>query len=293
MSALSSSRPASSNSGRSPDGGPSAARAKGAAGKARNSRTLAVLTRAGLACYGVVHLLVAWLALQIAVGHSTEEGDQSGAFQLLAKQPGGKILLVVVVLGLTAMVVWQLLLALVGYADEQGSKKVLQRLGSAARAVVYGFLAVSAGKVAFGHASSSAGKQQNATAGVLGHSGGRFLVIVAALVVLGLGIGLAVYGALRKFEEKLNSGQMSAGMKRAAKVLGLVGYVTKGVAYAIVGILLFVAAVKYDPDKARGLDSALHSVAGKPYGPVLLGLIALGFAAFGVYCFVQAKYRKV
>lgn len=264
-----------------------------AAGRARHSRTLAVLTRAGLACYGVVHLLVAWLALQIAFGHTADEGDQSGAFRLLARQPGGKFLLVVVVVGLAAMTIWQLLLAFVGHTEFQGRRRVLERVGSAARAVIYGFLAVSAAKVAAGSGGSAAGKQQNTTAGVLGMTGGRFLVGLGALVVLGFGVGLAVYGVLHKFEERLMTGRMSYATRRTAVALGTVGYLAKGVAFGIVGVLLLLAAVQFDPNKARGLDAALHATAGKPYGGVLLTLIALGFAAFGAYCFLQARYRKV
>src|SRR3954453_8785058 len=85
---------------------------------ARNSRSLELLTRMGFVGYGVFHLAIAWLALQIALGHAEGSGDQSGAFQLLAKQPGGKVLLVVVIIGLIAMAVWQALLAAVGHRQE-------------------------------------------------------------------------------------------------------------------------------------------------------------------------------
>ena len=263
------------------------------ADRARHSRTLTVTTRAGLACYGVVHLLLAWLAVQIAVGRAPAEGDQSGAFQVVARQPGGRALLLVMVLGLAAMAVWQALLAVVGYAEEDGWRKVAERLGSAARAVIYGCFAVSAAKVALAGGSSSAGKQENATAGVLGLPGGRVLVFVAALVILAVGVGLAVYGITSAFLKRLETGRMSAGTRRAARVLGLVGYLSKGVAYGIVGVLVGLAALRFDPDRARGLDAALRTVAAQPYGVVLLSLIALGFAAFGLYCFLQARYRKV
>jgi hypothetical protein len=273
---------------------------KGAAGEARDaarsteqSRTFQLATRAGLICYGLVHALVAWLALAIVFGHGAQESDQSGAFQLLARQPGGRALLWVVVVGLAAMTLWQVLTALVGYREEQGARKVAERLGSAARAVAYGFLAVSAGHTAVGGASSSADKQSSATAGVLGMTGGRALVTLAGLVVFGVGVGLAAYGATRKFRERLTMERMSRTTRRAAVALGAVGYLAKGVAYAIVGVLLVVAAVRFDPQRARGLDAALRTVAGTPYGGVLLGLIALGFAAFAAYCVVQARYRKV
>ncbi len=73
----------------------------------------------------------------------------------------------------------------------------------------------------------------------------------------------------------------------------MAGYMAKGTAYAIAGILVVAAAVTFDPDKARGLDAALKTLAGHPWGVWLLALIGLGIAAFGIYCFAQAKYRKV
>jgi hypothetical protein len=86
---------------------------------------------------------------------------------------------------------------------------------------------------------------------------------------------------------------MSISVRKATRRLGILGYTAKGSAYAIAGVLVVVAAVTSDAAKAGGLDSALKTLAGRSYGPWLLGLIALGFAAFGVYCFSQARYRKV
>jgi len=124
-------------------------------------------------------------------------------------------------------------------------------------------------------------------------AGGRWLVGLIGVAVVGVGVGLLVYGVKKKFVKRLNTARMTPAVHRTTTRLGLVGYSAKGVAYAIAGVLVIIAAVTYDPDKARGLDSALKTLAGQPYGPWLLGLIALGIAGFGVYCFAQARYRKV
>ena len=78
-----------------------------------------------------------------------------------------------------------------------------------------------------------------------------------------------------------------------ARRLGVAGYTAKGVAYGIAGLLLLTAAINYDPDRSRGLDGALHTLREQSYGGILLTLMALGIAAFAVFCLVQAKYRKV
>jgi len=43
----------------------------------------------------------------------------------------------------------------------------------------------------------------------------------------------------------------------------------------------------------RGLDGALQALAEQPYGPWLLGIVALGLVAYGVHMGVQARYRRI
>jgi hypothetical protein len=118
-------------------------------------------------------------------------------------------------------------------------------------------------------------------------------VVLAAVAVIGLGVGMVLYGAKRSFEQRLRIGQMSRKTRQTAARLGQLGYVAKGVAFGIVGILLAGAALRHNAAQSRGLDAALRTLAAKPYGDLLLVLIAAGFAAFGGYCFFQVKYRKV
>jgi hypothetical protein len=264
-----------------------------AAGRARNSTLLEVLTRAGFIGYGLLHLAVAWLALQIALGHSAQEGDQSGAFRVLMDQPLGRPLVVIIAVGLFAMALWQLLEAAIGHRDERGASRTAERVLSAARTVIYAALGWTAWKVQSGAPTSSAGQQRQATAGVLAHPSGRFLVAAAGLLVIGVGIGLFIYGAKRVFRKRLRIAEMSGQVRRVVIGLGRVGYIAKGIAFGIAGVLLFGAAVKKNAAQSNGLDGALRTLAGKPYGQVLLIAVAVGFAAFGVYCFFQSRYRKV
>jgi hypothetical protein len=267
--------------------------ARRTAGKAANSNLLEGLTRIGFVGYGLVHLVVAWLGLQIALGRPSATGDQSGAFQTLARQPLGRFVLIATAVGLAAMAVWQLLQALVGHRQERGSARTFERLASAGRTVIYSALAWTAGRIVAGSPTSSADQQQNATAGALAHPLQRWLIVLCGLGVVALGIGMAVYGARRMFKKKLMIERMSATTRRVVEVLGQVGYLAKGLAFTILGVLLVQAVVTRDPTKSRGLDAALRTLAAQPYGTLLLIVVALGFAAFGVYCFFQSRYRKV
>jgi hypothetical protein len=267
--------------------------AHGAASRAAGSKWLERLTRAGFIGYGIIHLLFAWLAFQIAFGGSSAEGDQSGALQALAKQPFGTFLIWVIVAGLVAMAIWQGFEAAIGHRGDQGRTRVAGRLVSAGRALVYLYLAWTGVKVLQGKGASSADSQQQTSQSLMSSGGGRVLVGLAGLVVAGVGIGLVVYGVLKKFEEHLEMGRMSAGTRRTTRRLGIAGYAAKGVAYTIAGVLLLTAAVQFDPEKARGLDAALRTLAAQNYGKYLLGLMALGIAAYGVFCLIEARYRKV
>jgi hypothetical protein len=267
--------------------------ARQTAQRAAHSDVLEVLTRTGFVGYALFHLTVAWLALQIALGHPAGSGDQSGAFQTLVGYPFGMALLIVVIVGLAAMALWQLLLAAVGHQGEQGRARTFERLASAGRVIIYGGLAWTAGQIVAGAATSSANTQQTATAGILAHPAGRWLVALAGLAILALGIGMAIYGYKKAFEKRLRISQMSGRTRRTAVRLGQFGYIAKGAAFAIVGVLLTEAAITNDASKSRGLDEALRTLAGQPFGTLLLIVVAVGFAAFGVYCFYQSRYRKV
>lgn len=267
--------------------------AEATASRAANSPILVGLTRAGFVGYGVVHLLFAWLALQIAFGRTAASGDQSGALRTLAAQPLGRFLVIAIGIGMLAMAIWQVLEALAGHRVETGRRRLLERLASAGRAIVYGWFAWTAFQVFSGGNSSSAQKQQDTTTQLMHGTGGRWLVGLAGLALGALGVGLVIYGLRKKFQKRLHTERMSLRTRRVSRRLGMAGYSAKGVAFAITGLLIVVAALTYDPSKARGLDAALRTLREQSYGQLLLTVIAIGIAAFGVFCFLQARYRKV
>jgi hypothetical protein len=250
------------------------------------------LTRFGLVGYGVIHLLVAWIALQLAFGNAPAAGDQTGAFATLLRQPAGRTILIVIAVGLAAMAIWQGIEAAVGHRAEQGKRRVFERIASGGRAVIYAALAYKALTMATGSAKSAADQQQEATGTILAQPGGQLLVGLAGVLICAVGIGLVIYGFKREFERNLQS-NMSPSARKAARWLGVVGYPAKGVAYAIVGVLVVTAAVSYDPARSRGLDQALRTLAAQPFGRLMLVLVALGIAAYGVFCFFQARWRKI
>lgn len=270
-----------------------ASNVKHTASRAAESKPLEYLARGGFIGYGIIHLLFAWIALQVALGGSGQDSDQSGALQEIAKQPFGKTLLIVIAIGLGAMAIWQAFEAAIGESGPQDRRAMAERVLNGVRAVLYSYLAWTAVKVVQGADASMGDSNAGMTAGLMDSQGGRVLVGLVGLVVLGVGVGMAVYGYQKKFTRHLNTQQMSAGTRKPIIRLGMAGYLAKGTAYAIAGLLVVSAALNYDPEKARGLDSALKTLAGYSWGVWLLVLIAAGIAAFGVYCLAQSKYRKI
>lgn len=261
-----------------------------AAGQARRSRPYGALITVGLAAYGVVHLLIAWVAWQLASGHTDREASQRGALQQLAGERLGRGLLWAVAAGLFALAVWQTAEAILGYRDLHGWRRVARHLSSAARAVVYVALGTSAARTAAGSDGGTSGgarAEKTLTARVLAAPAGRVLVVAVGIAVVGVAVRFLYRAATAAFTEDLNRG-----VRPAAVVVGRIGYAAKGVAFSIVGVLFAWAALDYDPQKAGGLDTALRTIRDEPAGPVLLSVVAGGIACFGIYCFVWSRTAR-
>lgn len=259
--------------------------------QAMQSRPFRVLLTVGLIAYGVVHILIGYIALQIAWGGRGEgqEASQKGALAEMAGQPFGAVLLWVVVIGLFALTIWQAIEAIWGHRDRpSGFKRIRKQIGSGGRAVSYAVIAVAAISTLQGSAESGDSTEESFSARLMSNTFGRLLVIAIGIGIVVLGVRLVVRGVKKKFTEDL-----AGGVSQNVVRLGQAGYIVKGIAYAIVGGLFGWAGITYDPEKAGGLDDALRTVHDAPFGAVLLTIMALGLVAFGVYCFFWARHPKV
>ncbi len=255
-----------------------------------NSKTFARLVMVGLIVFGFIHLLVAWIAVDLAWTGSSQQASQQGAFRQLASNPAGDVLVWITAVGLFVLTLWQAFAAIWGYREiDEKRKRTMKRLGSVGRAITYLVLGTSAATTAAGASSSksSNSSEQTLTAKLLSQSFGRVLVIVIGIVVIVIGGRLVYRGICKKFTEELDGG-VSAGVLR----LGQIGYIAKGVVLGIVGVLFIVAAITFDPKKAGGMDAALRTLREQPFGPYLLTLMALGLACYGLYCFAWSRHPK-
>ena len=245
--------------------------------------------RVGLVAYGIVHLMVGWLALQLALGDKEENASNSGALHALAEKPFGEVLIWLIAVGMALLVLWRLLEFGFGHREEHDdAKRWRKRATSLGKAIIYGALGVSAVKTAVGDGSS--GGTDSTTAKVMDLPGGQVIVGAIGLAIIGYGVSLVVRGWMEKFTEHLDAQGQTGADGSAYVLLGKVGYIAKGIAIALVGGLFGYAAVTHKAKKSGGLDQALQTVLGYPFGQVMLVAIGLGIAAYGLFCFARARH---
>jgi hypothetical protein len=245
--------------------------------------------RFGLVAYGVVHLMIAWVAIQLALGTGGGKASAKGALARLAAQPFGHVLIWAVAVGLFLLVVWRILEAIGGHRDAEGGKRVRARLVSLGKAVIYGAIGVSAVRVATGSGGKSKGSKAM-TAQVMDWPAGQWVIGLVGLAIIGYGARMAWRGCTDEFLEHLDGEGRSGDSGTAYTWLGRAGYVSKGVAIGIVGCLFGYGAITHDPQKTGGLDQALRKVLQQPFGPWLLLVIAAGIGCYGLFCFARARH---
>jgi hypothetical protein len=265
--------------------------------RAAHSPALRHLASVGLAGYGLLHLLVAWLAIELAWGPEPAGGataDQAGALAVLHRSPGGPVLLWALAVGLGGLALWQAVEVVRHYRRRpdpgpERRRAVVQVVKTVGTAVLYGYLAVSAARSAVGDGRHR-GDERATVRGVLGWPGGQELVIAVGVVVVGIGVYMVRKGLRSDFLDEIDLSAVSAPLRTLTRRLCQVGFALKGVALVLVGGVVAWAAITFDPAEATGLDGALRTVAAEPYGQWVLTVIAAGLASFTVYCLARARH---
>ena len=252
------------------------------------------LGRLGMAAAGFLYCVIGFLALQLALGAGGKATDRTGALQELSGEWWGTALLIVVAVGFAGYALWRFAVAALGEKLESGDESlgVLKRLWYVARGIFYAFLCFTTVELLV-RSRSSSGSEKEQTAAILDWPLGRWLVGAVGAGLIAWGAGKTYRGITTKFKDDLRTEQMSARALRWVTRIGVVGYLACAVVYALVGVFLIRAAVQYDPSEAVGVDGALQKLAEQPLGPFLLGVVAAGLFAYGLFYFVRAAYREV
>jgi hypothetical protein len=257
------------------------------------------LARGGLVAKGASFALVAVLAIGVAVGTGGKTTSRQGALETLAQETWGKIVLIVLGIGFAAYALWRFVQAFAEREDEDGEKETAKKWGKRAgyigRGLIYASLAFTTFKLLLGAGGeqSQNAKAHETTAAVLDWPGGRWIVGIAGLCIIGAGLWNAYRGLTKKFEDKWRTGEMSETELTWGSRAGIAGHLARAVVFTLIGIFVIKAALEFDPQDAIGFDGALQKLAQASYGLYLLGLTAAGLLAYGLFCLVDARYRDV
>jgi hypothetical protein len=255
------------------------------------SRWFDPFARTGFVARALVYALLGFLVVELARGHWRTPANQKGALETVAHQPFGGVLLTLLAIGLGAYATWALFRAALGHGPED-TDSGFARFSRAASAVVYAaFCGLTIEILVTGGGSSASPK--GPPAGVLGWPGGRVMVGIAGAVLIGVALYQAYQGVSRRFLLDSKTEQMGSRTKRAITVLGVAGYLARAAVFVLVGVFVIKAAVDFTPHDAVGLDGALARLAGRSYGPYLLGAIAAGLFAFAIFSLGEARYRRI
>lgn len=255
------------------------------------------LARFGYAAKGVVYFIVGLLAAQAAFTTGGKTTDTDGALVTIINQPFGKVLLALVTIGFIGYALWRLVQAV--YDPEHpgqktGAKQIAQRLGYAFSATAYLGLAWTAVQLIMGTGGNSDGDTtRDWTARFMAQPFGRWMVALAGLVVIGVGISYLYQAYKAQFLRRLNLYQLSENQRRWVKWLGQFGMGARAIVFGIVGLFLLLAALQANANEARGLAGALEYLAQQPFGAWMLGTVALGVVAYSIYSLIEARYRQI
>lgn len=262
-------------------------------GVARDSDWLEWAVRIGLLAYGFVHLLIAWVAVSLVFTEHAGQATGQGALAQLAHGGPGRLVLGAMAVCFVALAAWQLIAGAVGYRDRDGLWRHLMRIGAGCRAVTYGWLAWASGRLALQGATASHSSPESTTARVLAAPYGPVALGLVGVVVVIVGIALAVFGLRRGFLGQLDSQARNADRRIPIVLLGQVGYVVKGLAFVVIGVLLVWAAFWQDPQMSGGLDASLYTLLGHTLGKIAVVVAGVGLGSFGLFLLARSRHLEL
>jgi hypothetical protein len=252
------------------------------------------LARFGLVAQGVSFGLVAVLAIKLALGDGGKATDRQGALRAIAQDGIGRFVVIALAIGFGCYALWRLFEAVFGRKLESSEdESAWKRIGAVGKAAIYGSLCATAVSVLLGGGGGSGDEQKKATAGILGWPAGKWIVMAIAAAIAGAALWNLYRGISQRFLKQLKTGEMSSTVRRWATRIGVVGLIARAVVFGVIAWFFFDAATDYNANKAEGLDGALRKLAAADYGTWLLGVVAAGLFAYGLFCVIQARYREV
>ncbi len=264
--------------------------ARDTASRAQDSTAFRVAARLGYAVNGLLNIVIGGIALSVAGTGATGSANPDGALTGLAEAPGGQVLIWVIAVGTAALGLWELASAILRRSSG-GKRAWADRAKHIGKAITYLAISSIAVRVALSGSGGGGSQEEDLTSTILANPGGVVLVVLIGLLALGVGGYMVAKGARRKFLQDVAPPAGAA--RKATTALGIVGYIARGIAIAVIGILFITAGFTANASEAGGLDDALAALAALPFGQIILVCIGIGFIAYGIYSVVRARYARL
>ena len=258
--------------------------------------TIEKLARFGMGAKGVTYIILGVLTAMTAFNEGGQKAGQGDALEFLYSQPFGKVLLAILAIGLIGYVIWRFVQAFRDPEDKGDDKTGIgKRIGCAISGILYGLLAYKAIQLLLSSGSSGGssggGSNQQMVGTLLEQPFGQFLVGAVALAVLGKGIYQIYRAYSGKFKEKIKSTGLDRRIQDLVMKAGRVGYTARGVVIGVIAYTLMRAAITANASQAEGTKGAFSFIQSSSYGSILLGIVAIGLACYGVFQIIKARYR--
>jgi len=247
------------------------------------------LMRLGYLARGLVYGIIGLLALQVVLGRGGALTDMQGAIVALGKSPVGGAMMYVVLVGLVGYGLWGLVRAIADPLHEgTDATGIAERIGNGLSGISYLLLALlTYGLITGGASAAQSGAQtaqlQQLAGTILSKPWGQWVIALLAVVVIGVGISQIYKGFHPNFGAQFKPYALSSQQRKWIERMGRFGSAARGLVFSLIGFSLGLAAVNDDPSRAKGIEGVLASILDQPFGPVLLGIVAVGLIAFGIY----------
>lgn len=253
-----------------------------------SSTFIKTAARLGLAAKGIIYCMLGTLTLMSALNMGGDEADKNDVFDTILDQPMGRALLVVLVAGLLCYVAWRFLQAALDTEDKGTDKKgIAARIGYAFSGLLYCGITLSAIHLLM-NSGDDGGSTQQQVSELMSKPFGKFMVLALGLLVIGRGIFQLYIAFSGKLEKRISTGAVGKWVLNTGKF----GYTCRAIVLGMIGYFLLMAGLHANPGEAADTKRTF-SVIEMEYGNIWLCIIAAGLAIYGLYMFVEARYRRI